>query len=194
MSYDRKTEPTLITQGERMAWTLTLIDYPATEYTLAYYFRGSGPGFNVAATAAGMDYDNVILPAQSLACAIDKYHWQAWLTEIADSTNVFCVREGLTNVERGFNPSDTASVDMRSPAKQILDAIDAALKKAGESDIVEYELSTSAGKHVVKRRTDLLDIRREYARIVANENARERARTTGKFGTTVKVRMFDNHG
>lgn len=192
MSYDRKTEPTLITQGERIAWTRTFDDYPADEYTLEYRFRGNGTGFDVTATADGTDFDAIVPATASLAATIGKYRWQAWLTEIADSTNVNMIDEGVVEVLRGFASGSTTAIDMRTKARQILDAIDAALLAAGTSDVVEYEFSTPAGTRKVKRRSDLLTIRNQYARIVSNEILRDQLRNGGTFGKQVKGRIFDH--
>lgn len=192
MSYDRKTEPTLITQGERIAWTRTFDDYPADEYTLEYRFRGNGTGFDVTGTADGIDFDAIVPATASLAATIGKYRWQAWLTEIADSTNKNMILEGTVEMLRGFASGTTTAIDMRSTAKQILDEIDAKLLSSAGEDVIEYEFSTPAGTRKVKRRSDLLTIRKEYARIVSNEILRDQLRNGGTFGKQVKGRIFDN--
>lgn len=193
MTTTRTTEPTVITQGDRAAWTKTFEDYSAADYDLEYRFRGQGIGFNVTATADGADFDAEITAAVSGAAEATKYAWQAWLTEQADATNTFCIETGETTVKRGFTTSATAVVDLRSAAKVALDAINAAISGKATSDMLEYEISTPAGSRKVKRMSmrDLLDARKEYAAIVANETARESARTSGTFGTRVEVKMYD---
>ncbi len=188
----RITEPTQITQGDRVAWTRTISDYPATLYTLEYRFRSdAGPGFNVTADADGDDFDAVITSAQSATAKAGKYAWQAWLTEIADATHTFAIQVGNTTITPGFATDAKGIVDLRSPAKQTLDAIDAALLAAATSDVMEYEISTPSGMRRVKRRLDLLTMRKEFAAIVAAENTRERLRRGGPFMQTVGVRFYD---
>lgn len=186
----RITEPTYITQGESLAWTKTLDDYPADEYTLVYRFRSpDGPGFDVTASADGEDHAVTVAGSVTAALHVSRYDWQAWVTEIAVPTHVKMVESGYLTVERGFSSSSKAAVDTRSPAKVTLDAIDEALASAGSSDIVEYEISTPTGTRRLKRRSDLLDLRKHYAAIVARENAMKRVRAGGSYGLSIPARL-----
>jgi hypothetical protein len=190
----RTTEPTQITQGERVAWTKTLDDYSAALYTLVYRFRGAdGPGFNVTATADGTDFLAVVTAAVSAEAKPGVHHWQAWLTEIADSTNTFIVGDGQTNVKRGFASDTTAAVDLRSPAKIALDAVNAAISGQATANIQEYEIATPAGSRKIKRcsMADLLAARKEYAAIVSSENIRERMKKGGPFAQRIGIRVWD---
>lgn len=188
----RTTEPTQIIKGERLEWTKTLTDYPASAWSLEYRFRGAGTGIDVNATADGDAFLCVITKTASAGFGTaGKYRWQAWITETADSNNTFVVGEGIVNVRAGFDTSSQAAVDLRSTAKQILDAIDATLLNTATSDQLEYEIETPAGRRKVKKmsRNELLDLRKVYAGIVARENAAERVRNGGKFAQTVYVNV-----
>lgn len=193
MSYDRKTEPTQITQGERFVWTRTFCDYPASEFTLQYRFRGEGTGFNVTATADGDDFDAVITSTQSAACSIKRYRWQAWATEIADATNINMIAEGVTDVLRGFASGTTTTVDLRSDNQIALDTINAAISGQTTANIQEYEISTSAGSRKIKRMSmsDLLAAREVYSKLVAEEKRRERVRNGRPYLTQIKMRVYD---
>jgi hypothetical protein len=187
----RDTEPTRITTRAR-AWNGNAVfcDYPASLWTLQYRFRGTGTGFNVTATADSNDFAAAITTTQTAAMATGKYEWQAWATNIADTTVIRKIGEGTLTVELGFASGSTGTVELRSVAKQTLDAIDAALLAAGTSTTIEYEITTPAGTHREKKsRTELLSIRKEYAAIVSRENAAERARNTGRIGRSFQVRM-----
>lgn len=188
----RTTEPTQIIKGERLEWTKTLPDYPASAWSLEYRFRGAGTGIDVNATADGDDFLCEITKTDSAGFGTaGKYRWQAWVTETADSNNTFVVGEGIVTVRAGFDTSSQAAVDLRSTAKQILDAIDATLLNTATSDQLEYEIETPAGRRKVKKmsRNELLDLRKVYAGIVARENAAERVRNGGKFAQTVYVNV-----
>lgn len=189
----RETEPTTITQGERIEWTRSFADYSAEDYTLEYRFRGPGNGFNVTATADGAAFVAVVTTANSLTCAVAKYSWQAWLTEIADEDNVFMAASGETTVKRGFATAKTGQLDLRSAAKIALDAIDAVLANAATSDQLEYEISTPAGSRRIRRmsRVELLTLRKHFVGIVARENAMQRVKNGGPFNKTVKARLYD---
>ncbi|MEO8647756.1 MAG: hypothetical protein ABI539_01180 [Acidobacteriota bacterium] len=189
----RETEPTSITQGQKSEWTKQLCDYPASAWDLEYRFRGAGPGIDVAATADGDSFEIGIDGTDTVTLTIGSYQWQAWVTEKADTDNTFPILTGRVRVLRGFTSGETADIDMRSPAKVMLDSLDAALLRAGSADVVEYEISTPAGSTHVKRgsRSEVLSQRKYYAAIVAREIAAERLKNTGKFGRPVGIRMWD---
>jgi hypothetical protein len=188
----RDTEPTRITQGESQEWKRGFCDYPASLWTLQYRFRGVGTGFNVTATADGDDFAAGVTTTQTAAMSKGKYEWQAWATNIADTTVIRKIDEGTLIVELGFTSGSTGTVELRSVAKQTLDAIDAALLVAGASTTIEYEITTPAGTHREKKsRTEVLELRKYYARIVASEDQNTSIRNGGKFGKAVKVRMFE---
>lgn len=191
----RTIEPTTIVKGERIEWTKSFDDYSAALYTLEYRFRGPGTGIDVNATADGRDFNCVIAKTVSDDfTVVGKYRWQAWLTEIADSGNTFVVGEGIVTVKAGFDTASQVAVELRSTAKQIVDALEAALIGTASREQMEYEISTPAGSRRVrymsrKEQTELLEY---YKKIVARENAAERVRNGGRFGTQVKVRMRES--
>lgn len=190
----RTTEPNTITQGERLAWTRSFDGYSSDAYTLVYRLRGPGPGINVTATAGTSDgFDAEITAAQSLTLSVGEYEWQAWLTETADATNTFPVEEGILAVLRGFEADATVAHDLRSPAKIMLDTIDAAMLAFATSDVVEYEIETPAGRRRVKRsdKATLTAERKYWAGIVTNEYARENARKGRPLMTSIKMRVYD---
>jgi hypothetical protein len=190
----REIEPTQITQGERVEWTKDFCDYPASLYSLEYRFRGNGTGFNVTATVDGDSFNAVISTTNSAACELGRYDWQAWVTEIAVPTNTFIAGSGRVKILKGFATGSTAAIDLRSAAKIALDAINAAMQNKATNDQMEYEISTPAGSRKIRRIpfADLLAARKEYAGIVARENAAERARTTGQFGRPIVINVREN--
>ena len=190
---ERTTEPTQISQGERIEWTKSLCDFPATEWTLVYRIRGVGPGVDVTCTPDGDDHVAVITAAASVLFGVGAYQWQSWLTEIGDATNTVQLSDGSLNVKRGFVFGETGDIDLRSDAQIMLDAIDAALLAFATSDVMEYEISTPSGSRRVKRsdKTQLTEQRKYWAAIVMNEKAKAKTAAGGSFGTQVDVRFFD---
>lgn len=189
----RTIEPTEITTREIVEWTKEYTDYPASTYTLVYYFRGPGNGFNVTATADGDTFVISVAAATTAVMTSGKYKWQAWITEIADTANHHIVGEGRVNVNRGFDPSSTVPVETRTDAKIMLDTIDAALKAFAETDVMEYEISTPGGTRKVKRsdKVELVSQRKYWAGIVTNEIAREGVKNGKPLMQTVKMRVYD---
>lgn len=195
----RTTEPTQITTREEVSWARTFDDYPASLWQLNYYFRGPGTGFNAAwateVTADGDDFAIEIPGTKTDDMTLaGTYSWQAWVTEIADSTNKKMVDSGTVRVVLGFDPNAVTTVETRTKAKIMLDTLDAALLAAGSADMVEYEVTTPAGSTRVKResRTAVLDQRKYWIGIVARENAMERVRRGQTFGQTVLARLSDD--
>jgi hypothetical protein len=188
----RETEPKTIVQGEKLEWTRSFCDHPATLWTLQYRFRGPGTGFDASASADDTAFITEVAATVTTAMDPGKYEWQAWVTEIADATNKVMIDSGSVTVKKGFaSGSAGVEVDLRSAAKIMLDTLDAALLASGTADVIEYELTTPAGGRRVKRssRTEVLTLRKYYAGIVARENAKERIRNGGKFGKQILVRM-----
>jgi len=193
----RTIEPTQITTREEVHWTKSYPDYPASLWQLNYYFRGpnSASGFNAVwateVTADGDDFD-IVVPASKTddMTVAGTYLWQAWVTEIADSTNKIHVGSGRTRIIIGFDPADL-TLETRTPNEIALDSVNAAMLAFSTSDVLEYEISTPAGSRKVKRsdKTQLLKMRDIYATLVINERARERSRTGGPIMQSVKVRM-----
>jgi len=192
MSEIRRTEPTQITQGERLHWEREFDDHPATEWTLEYRFRGNGTGFDEACTADGVRFIADIPESATADMDPGKYIWQAWATEIADATNSEMIATDSVVVKAGFVHGATTAVDLRSNAKKTLDAINEALLTASSTaNVIEYEITTPAGNRHVKyaTRADLLGIRKTYAGIVSRENAAERVKNGKPLAQQVKIVM-----
>lgn len=189
----RTTEPTQIEKGERSEWTREFCGYSPSEYTLQYRFRGDGPGINVNATADGDKFYAVISSTDSVTLSATSYKWQAWMTEIADTDNKICVGSGFTSVIEGFSEDNVDPVDLRSPAKIMLDAIDAALLAFASDDVLEYEIETPAGRRKIKRsdKTTLSSERKYWAGIVTNEKAREDAKNGKPLMKSIKMVVYD---
>lgn len=189
----RQIEPNIITRGERMQWQRTFGGYPSDEWTLQYRFRGSGPGFDVDATVSGSGFAAEITSGQSTAAEAGQYRWQAWMTSIADTAVKELAASGTIQIEQGFVEGDDADVDLRTPAKIMLDAIDAAMLAFAASDVLEYEIETPAGRRKVKRsdKAMLVSERKYWAGIVTNEIAREGARNGKPLMQSIKIRVYD---
>jgi hypothetical protein len=189
----RTTEPISITQGEQIEWSKSFADYPADEWTLSYRFRGPATGFNVNATADGLDFTITLTATNSLTMDAGKWKWQAWATNIADTAIKLMILNGELLAEQGFASDETGDIETRSPNKILLDAIDAALQSRATADQLEFEVSTPAGSTRIKRApiVDLIAARKMYAAIVARENTQARLRNGGKFGVAVKARFTE---
>lgn len=183
--------PSQITQGERAEWSKSYSGYPADEFDLQYRFRGPGTGLDVDGTADGTSFDITLTAADPAFNVVGTYHWQAWLTEIADSTNTFIVEQGTITIKAGFVDGETGDLDLRSAAQIAIDTIDAAMLAFATSDITEYEISTPAGSRRVKRsdKEQLTNLRKQYAMIVSMERTRDRLRNGGKLMKSIPINV-----
>ncbi len=192
----RSTEPTRIISATKVEWYKTLDDYPASLWTLIYKFRHTtGVGLNVTCTADGDNHVATITTSASVTGfnVAGRYKWQSVAVRNNDSANVRQVSSGYAFVELQFG-TNPAATEIRSVARQTLDAINAALLGSATTDILEYEVSTPAGTTKVKRMTrkELLDLKAYFARIVKREMQNEAVRETGNYPTGTVARLYDD--
>jgi hypothetical protein len=98
-----------------------------------YRFRGPGTGFNVDATADGriLTFHVHIDPVGRHGTSENTNGRHG--RQISPIQPSFAKdREGVLIVERGFTTASTGTVELRSTAKQVLDAIDATLLRFGD--------------------------------------------------------------
>lgn len=163
------TEPTYLTQGERVAWTRDICgNYPSSLWTVKYKFRGPSTGFDITATIDGLNFAAVITAAQSLTMAVGTWKWWAYATEIANALNIIEVGNGLMTVYQGA-PSAFDAIETRSANEIILASLQTAF--SNNLAVAEYEISTPAGSKKIKygSRNELLAQIKYYSGLVANE-------------------------
>lgn len=191
----RTTEPTIITQGEQIEWTRSINGYPADEWTLQYRFRSNaGPGVNIDAVADDTQFAITMTAEETASLSAGRYIWQAWATNIADTTNIVRVCEGQADVRLGFSENPTHTVETRSANEIALASIDAAMTAFATSDVLEYEISTPVGTRRVKRsaRSDLMNLRKYYAQLVSLERTRDRLRNGGSLMKSIGIVVRGN--
>lgn len=185
-----RVEPREITAGETPRWRKTLRDFPASEgWALNYYFRGPSAGFGVACTADGDDFVAAVADGDTDALPPGTYYWQAWATKGAEE---YQVASGSARVVMGYQfVTANTPVDERSTVKKILDAIDALVRGKATRDQQEYRIGTGDSMRMLQRipPSELIQLRREYARLYAAERRAARVRRGGTLFSTVKVRF-----
>jgi hypothetical protein len=154
--------------GDTWAWTATVDDYPATEWTLKFAFRGFGLSvIDITATASGDDYEATVAGGITAGYLKGTYQWTAFIEKGVDpDTERYTVGSG-TVVLLPYLAAATGATDNRSHAQKMLDAIETALEAAG-SNITIVALTVN-GKSVQYKRDDLLKMRAKYRREVARE-------------------------
>jgi hypothetical protein len=189
----RDTEPTRITQGEGRMET-RFCGYPASLWTLQYRFRGTGTGFNVTATADSDDFAAAVTTTQTAAMSTGKYEWQAWATNIADTTVIRKIGEGTLTVELGFTSGSTGTVELRSVAKircSMPSTPHCSHRRNVDDDRIRDH---DTGRHAPRK--EITDrgaraAKKYWAAIVSRENQAERVRNGGKFMKSINANFFE---
>lgn len=158
------TEPLAFAGGETLKWRKFLTDYPATAgWTLKYYFRGPGAGFDEVATADGDDYLVVVASATTAPLVGGDWFWQGWIEKGAEK---YLVASGQAKVTAAL-PASGSTYDGRSSIKKILDAIDAMIQGKATQDQQEYQI----GDRMLRRYPigELVELRKTYANLYTQE-------------------------
>jgi hypothetical protein len=158
--------------GESLEWTKSFSDYSAVDYTLTYYFRSAlGAGFEKVATASGSDFLVSVLPTETDGMSAGVYQYHGILT----ATNFKrVIDEGSVTVLPSLE--NVTTIDTRSIYKITLDNIEAVIAKKATQDQLKYTIGTRQLERYSF--TELMALRKEYARLVATEE-REAARANG---------------
>lgn len=176
--------PNQLRAGDTWKWTATLSDYPATTWTLTYYLvRQSIATISFAASADGADHAVSVAAADTAAYTPGVYKYQA---VVDDGTDHYQVEAGTVELLANF-ASGASSIDARSHARKVLDAVEALIEGTASKDQQEI----TEGGVTLKRRSveDLLSLRDRYRAEVAAELRRERAERGLGTAKTIKVRF-----
>ena len=169
-----RNEPAQLRAGLTWQWRREdLTEYPATTWTLTYWFKRQGgtDKFSAVATADGSAHAVNVSAATTAAYVADDYTWVAVATSGAEA---YEVDRGSIRLLPKYNAD--AALDDRTHAKKMLESIEAALE-AFSLGVQEYTIGTRTLK-----RTDLAELRsmhQYYRGLVGAENMAERRRNGG---------------
>jgi hypothetical protein len=176
--------PRQITPGETLEWTKSFDDFPADEWTVTYYFRGAGPGFDAVGTpdeADELDHAFTVPSTTSDDTSAGRYNFQAWAVK---DTEKHLVDQGETEVLPSLAALAVGTnYDGRSTEKRILDAIDAIMAGKATLDQQEYMIGAAGAQRMLRRiePTQLLELRKYYAGLVRAQ------RRQGKPFRTIRI-------
>lgn len=159
-------EPARLRAGDTWKWTRALADYPAGTWTLKYRFKHpTATGFEITATAVGVDHSVTVLAATSSGYAAGSYSWVAWVEAGAE---VFTVDQGTVEIDPNYRSgAATAMLDDRSHARKTLAALEAWIERH-DSAVAEYEIAGRRMKYIPV--ADLLKLLDRYRADVAKED------------------------
>lgn len=173
------SEPAELRAGLTWVWKKSLSDYPATTWTLTYWFKQmgvSGTNFSVVASADGMDYSVTVTAATTANYTADDY---SWVAVASSGTESYEVDRGTLKVLPKYNA--VAALDDRSHARKVLEAIEAVIENRATKDQEEYSFSNRSLKRTPL--PDLIKLRDKYRAEVYAEEASERAANGKKTST-----------
>ncbi len=159
---DLTAVPRSFTIGETVQWSLTKTDYPASAGALVVTFINASHKFAVTATADGDSHLCTISAATSAGFTAGLYSWQAKYTATSDGA-VTIIGTGTTEVVASFSAAST--LDTRSHAKKVLEAIEAVIENRATEDHLSMSIAgRSIGKMSLAELIQARDLyRREYA-------------------------------
>lgn len=175
-------EPFELRAGLTWQWTKSVPDYPATAWTLTYWFKqlaASGAKFSIAASASGSEFAVNVAAATTGAYTAGEYSWVAVVT--GGSSEVYEVDQGQMTILPKYN-ADVA-LDDRSHARKVLAAIEAVIEGRASIDQEEYQI----GGRSLKRTPlpELMQFRDKYRAEVYAEELADKARNGQSVGRLV---------
>lgn len=166
MAYTPPTnEPSELRAGDTWAWRREdLSDYPASTWTLTYYFRNSSAKFDIAASADGDAFAVSVAKASTGKTP----GWYDWIALVDDGTSRHEVDSG--RIEILPNLATDVVYDARSFARKMLDYIEAELVSRGSSGQLDLLNATLEGRGIQRDRAGLVVLRSQFLREVAAED------------------------
>ena len=176
-------EPTEVVAGDTWKWKRAdLADYPASAWTLTYYVSNSSGKINQAALAEGDAHVVTFAASATAALAAGRYRLEGYVAKDGERYRVFA---GSLKVEPDLTAS--GSIDARSHAEKVLDAIEAVLEARATKDQSSY---TIEGRTLSRTPIeDLLRLRDVYRNEVNRERALDRIRSGRPGGRQTLVRF-----
>ena len=175
----------ILIAGDSLDFSTSVPDYPATDgWTLTYRLapRTAGTALSFAATALGGDYQVQVLAATTAAWAAGEYSWAAYVTKAG---NRFTVDSGTITIQP--DPGVVSSLDSRTHAQRVLEAIQAVIERRATVDQQEYTIGSRSLKKMDPK--DLLYWRDRYRAEVRGEEAGRRLLAGETPGYALQVRL-----
>lgn len=141
-------------------------DYPASAWTLKYYFRNAAAYFDVTATADGDYFAVSVAKATTAGYTAGDYDW---IAVVESATERFQVDEGRFELKP--NLSAAAAFDGRSFARTLLDAVEAALSAKATAGQLDLAKAALADRSMEYSTTALMTLRSQLTSEVRREEA-----------------------
>jgi hypothetical protein len=160
--------PETLQLGDTWGWTAIVEDYPATEWTLKFAFRGFGLSvIDITASADGDDYEVTVAGGVTAGYLKGSYQWTAYV-EKGTTPNIerYTVGSGTVTLLPYLAAADETT-DNRSHAQKMLDGIEATLE--GRASHAELSLTVNGKAIQYMKPEELIRWRSVYRREVSKE-------------------------
>ena len=162
-------EPLELVAGNSWKWTRDLSDFPASVWTLTYYFRNAANKFNAVASADGDTHSVSVAPATTAAYVAGTYTWEAYAT---DGTDRYLADSGSLVVTADLSVDEVN--DLRSHWQIVLDNVEAVIQNRATKDQLSYSISGRSLQRMPI--ADLMDLYNKAKAEVLKVENQERAR------------------
>jgi hypothetical protein len=127
MADEATVEPASVRAGDTLSWRKSLDEYPASDsWVLAYTLINSSAKITITAGADGADHLVSVAAAVSALYTAGRY---SWIAHVSKALERHTVATGVVEVLPDL--SAQATYDNRTPARQALDDVEAALRTYG---------------------------------------------------------------
>jgi hypothetical protein len=176
------TEPTTVRAGDTWQWRREDLaaDYPASSWTLKYYFRNASNKFDITASADGDAFAVTVAKATTAGRASGGYDWVA---SVESATQRFDIGTGRLEVKHNY--ALDRSFDDRSFARRMLEAIEAALLDRASSDQLDLVNAALGDRSLQRDKAGLITLRSQFL----SEVRREEKAGKGGDGGRIVVRF-----
>jgi hypothetical protein len=165
--------PQKLTAGDTWQWDESIAEYPASTWTLTFYFSGPAP-FNIVASPNGADFAISVTAIVTADYTAGDYQWVA---RVSNGTQVTSVDTGQLILLPDLSDVDA---DHRSFNRRALEALQAVIENRATTDQLSF---TIAGRSLTRMSWD--ELLRAYDRFrleVASETGDTPGRAFIRFG------------
>lgn len=140
-------EPIEVRVGDTWKWTKDLTDFPATTWTLTYYFRGLKGKFDIIATSNGTIHSVTVANTVTDLFNAGDYFWSSVAT---DGSETCTIDDGETELLVDLS-SKFGGYDGRTDIQRTFEAIEDVVLGRASNDVSSY---TVAGRQLARTPVD----------------------------------------
>ncbi len=159
--------PSSARAGDTWAWRVALADYPAPTWVLSYILYSPTAKITLTAAADGTAHLITVPIGTSEDFVAGRYDW---IASVASLDERYQIDAGAIEILPDLAAISTGGYDGRSLARQILDALDAAMANRASGDQLDLMRTQLGDRSLQRDPVAMLKWRQHYAALVAAED------------------------